>query len=298
MRDDRALGQRLCERSALLLVGARARQEAPPVVPASAIGAWHWCRLKAWHNTSLFNTGWLSLDSLSQEELEGLLYLWVSELWKRGRERIITGRLIHGDSLDEAIGEAVTGPRLAETLLRGGVETLIELIEKGVLDKGLIRPEEYEEQLRRYLGASDIVEYFRREDWPMIARRPRGEDFMVIGVPDDISYGRGGLRVVELKTSSKPWLVKKHSRGYLAAKTQLATYAWILVDKWPVEEAILVYKDVTGRTFLRERFAPEDLAEWFEAEILPSIVARLASEEPPEPSERPPCKTCEYGIEA
>jgi len=279
----------------LRLIGAKARREAPPVIPASAIGSWHWCSLKAWHNTSLFNTGWLSLDRLDSRELEGLLYLWVAELWKKGRERIITGRLIHGDSFEDTLGEAITGPKLAEILVRGGVDALIKLVESGVIGAGLIDPGEYEEQLERYRSASDLVEYFRREEWPMIARRPRGERYTVIGVPDDISYGGGGLRIVELKTSSKPWLVRRRSRGYLAAKTQLATYAWILVERWPVEEAVLVYKDVTGRTFLEERFAPEDLAEWFEKKILPEIVENLASTKPPAPPGKAPCKTCEYG---
>jgi hypothetical protein len=287
------MAKRVCEHRALVAIGSLARKKAPPVVPASSIGSWYWCRLKAWHSVSLFNTGWLSLEELGEEELAGLVVLWAAELWKKGRERIITGRIIHGESASDAISEALTGPQIAEILLREGGEAFEKLLENGVVSMGLIDPREYEEQLKKYNEAADIVEYFRREEWPMIGRRaPRG--YMVIGVPDSIEYSRGGLRVAELKTSSKPWLVRRHSRSYLAAKAQLAAYTWILVEKWPLEEAVLVFKDVAGRTFLVERFVPEDLAEWFEKNGL-AVADELASLEPPRPSDRAPCRSCEYG---
>ncbi|ABM80556.1 PD-(D/E)XK nuclease family protein [Hyperthermus butylicus] len=284
---------RACQHSGVLLVGRLAREAAPPVVPASAIGSWHWCKVKAWHATTLFNTGWLRLDNLTDEALDGLALLWAAELGKKANPRIIRGKLVHGEQLADVILEA-SEYRLARLLLEERGKALRRLHSDGLIPcLGLIDPESFEEQLARYRTASDIVEYFRREEWPLIARRPSHRSYVVIGVPDEIAWDDGGVKVVELKTTGKPWLVKARRQGYRAALAQLAAYAWMLVDRWPLETAELVFKDYAGNTVLREKHDPLELAELFEKEILP-IADELASQEPPGQPARPPCQSCEY----
>ena len=282
---------RVCLEAPLRRIGEAARRAGPPVVAASSIGSWHWCSLKAWHATTLFNAGWLRVEELSREELEGLAMLWAAELAKKGMPRVLHGRILHGDPVDPAeVGEAA---KLARLLAGEGGEALLKLSREGRLPSpGLIPPGLYEEQLRRYREAADLLEYMRRWDWPMIAREASG--FTVIGVPDRVEEAPGGYRVVELKTTSRPWAARRRLRSYQAAKAQLAAYAWILVERWPIEEAVLVFEDNTGRVVLRERFDPELLSKWFEEKMLP-VARALASREPPEPRGRPPCRSCEYG---
>ena len=139
------------------------------------------------------------------------------------------------------------------------------------------------------------MEYSRLEEWPLIARRGRG--FYVIGVPDRVEYSSngGGVRVVELKTTSRPQLFRRRNgRGYRAAVSQLAAYSWILVERWPLEEAVLVVEDTAGDRVMIERFDPEELAAMFEEKLLP-IAERLAATTPPRPWSRSPCRSCEYG---
>ncbi len=283
---------RVCLEESLRIIGSVAREYAPPVVPASALGSWFWCRLKAWHNTTLFNTGWLRKVRLGEAELDGLAVLWAAELAKKANPRIIVGKLIHGEPLGDVVREAGEFS-LAVRLARERGRLMGEIL-GGRLPLGLIDPDEYEEQLRRYSGASDIVEYFRREKWPLIARRAKG--FMVIGVPDRIEMASGGVRVVELKTTSRPRRQLARTISYRAALAQLAAYSWILVERWPVEEAVLVFRDHSGRLIARKVFDPDELAGYFEEKLLP-VAESLASREPPEPPEKPPCRSCEYNFE-
>ncbi|KSW10693.1 hypothetical protein CF15_07855 [Pyrodictium occultum] len=145
------------------------------------------------------------------------------------------------------------------------------------------------------MEAEDPVEYYWREEWPLMARRPRSRGYTVIGVPDALEWSPAGLRVVEVKTTSRPRAMLRRGRGYWAARAQLAAYAWILSERWPVEEAVLLVRDATGATALRERLDPWELASWFEEKILPGVADRLASQSPPPRPRRPPCRSCEYG---
>ncbi len=281
---------RLCEDDHLAAAGMAARRAGPPVVAASSIGSWVWCPLKAWHATTLFNAGWLG-GELEERVARGLGLLWAAELAKTSMYRIVHGRILHGEQVDP--GELVAAAEAARMLAREPVEALEKLrgrIVPGHL--GLIDPRAYERQLQRYREAWDLEEYHRLEDWPLVARSSRG--LTVIGIPDSIQRSRGGYRVVELKTTSKPWLARRRGRSYQAAKLQLAAYAWILVERWPVEEAVLVFEAQDGRLVLRERHDAVSLAEWFEENGLP-IAERLASPEPPGPHPRAPCGSCEYG---
>ncbi len=283
---------RVCGDESLLILGRLVRRLAPPVVAASTVGAWHWCRLKAWHVTTLFNAGWLDLSSLTPGLLRGLAILWAAEFAKNSLIRVIRGRIIHGEYVEpmEAVEAAEHARALASP--QGG-EELLRLIRSGVVaGPGLIDPEALRLQLRRYAEASDLVSYHRREEWPLIARE--ADSFLLIGVPDSIEETTGGIRVVEVKTTSRPQSMRQHLRGYRAAKTQLAAYTWILIERWPIEEAVLIVKASDGSTVMVERFDPEDLAAWFEEHGLPKA-RQLASPEPPEPQRKPPCRSCEYG---
>lgn len=285
-----------CLDAVLAAAGRAARLHGPPVVAASSIGAWSWCPLKAWHNTSLFNSGWLPFSLVEADDAVagGLAALWAAELAKKSMYRIIHGKILHGDTVEP--GEAVEAARLAEELARRGARGLRELLRRRMLPGlGLIDPEAFERQLARYREAEDIVEYSKLEEWPLIARRGRG--VYVIGVPDRVEYNRdgGGVRVVELKTTSRPRLFRRRSgRGYRAAVSQLAAYSWILVERWPLEEAVLLVEDAAGDRVMVERFDPEELAALFEEELLP-IAERLAAPTPPRPRSRSPCRSCEYG---
>ncbi|RUM47020.1 MAG: hypothetical protein DSY37_03790 [Hyperthermus sp.] len=287
------MNTRLCLANELAKIGLAARKVAPPVVTASSIGSWHWCPLKAWHTTSLFNAGWLEPRSLTAELLDGLALLWATELSKRYMYRIIHGHILHGDHIEP--GETITAAKLVAELAKSKGEALLTLLEKKVINSpGLIDREAFERQLQRYMTSDDIVEYSRREEWPMIARRTR-QGFYIIGVPDRVEWSSGGIRIVELKTTSKPWMMKKRGRSYWAAKTQLATYAWIMHEKWPLEEAILLVEDNAGRIVMREKHDPLELVEWFEENAM-EIAAELASTKPPLKPRKAPCKSCEYTI--
>jgi len=280
---------KLCEESPMKLVGVLARQRAPPVVPASALGTWHWCRLKAWHNTSLFNTGWLKGLKLDERVLDGLALLWAAEIAKKANPRIIMGKIVHGEPPAEVLREAKEY-KLAIQLSRDRGRLLSKLLGKE-LPYGLIEPEEYEKQAARYAATTDVVEYFRREEWPLILRN--AGNYVLIGVPDSIEMSRGGIRVVELKTTSRPRRVMGKGISYRAALAQLAAYAWILSERWPLEEAVLIFRDDTGKLILRKVFDPGELVEYYE-ERLHNIARDLASTEPPTPQAKPPCRSCEY----
>ena len=279
----------------LAKTGKAARQAGPPVVAASSIGSWEWCPLKAWHTVTLFNAGWLDPSLLEEWTWDGLASLWAAELAKKAMPRIIRGLIIHGEDVQPLeAGSALDAARLL-AVKRG--EALRRLHEAGVLPVlGLIDPKAYRLQLSRYHAAYDLVEYYRREEWPLVARRAHG-GYMVIGVPDSIEETTGGYRVVEVKTTSRPELMARgRGRGYRSALAQLAAYAWILSERWPVEEAILVVKDVEGRLVAVKKYDPLRLAEMFEKKLLP-IAAQLASGTPPPRRRWAPCRSCEYGAQ-
>jgi CRISPR/Cas system-associated exonuclease Cas4 (RecB family) len=282
-----------CSEPLLARVGALARRVGPPVVAASSIGSWEWCPLKAWHATTLFNAGWLEPGRLEDWAWDGLAVLWAAELAKKAMPRIIRGLIIHGEEVRPL--EAGYSLEAARLLARHQGRALRDLHARGVLPVlGLIEPRAYEVQLQRYRGASDLVEYFRREEWPLVARRsPRG--YMVIGVPDSIEETSGGYRIVEVKTTRRPDLMARgRGRGYRSALAQLAAYAWILLERWPIEEAVLVVRDPEGRQVAAKKLDPLSLADMFEEKLLP-IASRLAAETPPRRREWAPCKSCEYG---
>jgi hypothetical protein len=285
---------RVCIDQRLVAIGRVARKAAPPVVAASSIGTWYWCPLKAWHNTTLFNSGWLSIEQLKENELEGLALLWAAEFAKKSMIKIIHGRIMHGEKID--VREVVDSAYIAKGLVSRGKEFLYELIKSNTLQSlGLIDPTDFEKQLAKYRSAENLVEYSKREEWPLIARQaPQG--FYVIGVPDRVEWGSsgGGLRIVELKTTSKPHLVRQKRRSYRAALAQLAAYSWILSERWPVEEAVLVVLDNSGRVVLKEKHDPLTLSEWFEENVI-QIALSLASQQAPQDPSRVPCRSCEYG---
>ncbi len=288
-------GRRLvCLDPLLARVGALARRSGPPVVAASSIGSWEWCPLKAWHATSLFNAGWLDASRLEPWAWDGLAALWAAELAKKAMPRVIRGLIIHGE--DVAPGEAGAALAAARLLARRRGEALRELHRRGALAAlGLIEPRAFAEQLRRYSEAADLVEYFRREEWPLIAR-PR-DGYIVIGVPDRVEEAAGGYRVVEVKTTRRPELMARgRGRGYRSALAQLAAYSWILTSRWPVEEAMLVIRDVEGSRVAARRYDPLSLADMFEKKLA-AIADALAAAEPPQRRGWTPCRTCEYGGE-
>ena len=284
-----------CMEPVLVRVGRAARRAGPPVVAASSIGSWEWCPLKSWHTVTLFNAGWIDASSGDEWIWDGLAALWAAELAKKAMPRIIRGLIIHGEDVRPLeAGSALDAARLLAAE-RG--RALRRLHADGVLPVlGLIDPEAYREQLRRYHEAYDLVEYYRREEWPLVARRAP-EGYMVIGVPDSLEETMGGYRVVEVKTTSRPELMARgRGRGYRSALAQLATYAWILSERWPVEEAMLVIKDVEGRPVAVKKYDPLRLAEMFEKKLLP-VAAQLASGTPPPRRRWAPCRSCEYGAQ-
>lgn len=282
---------RVCTSEELAHVGRLARLRGPPVVAASSIGSWEWCPLKAWHATSLFNAGWLSPEALDPLAWDGLAALWAAELAKKAMPRVIRGILLHGEDFQPLEAEAAL--ETARLLAAGRGDALRRLHGAATLPLGLIEPRRYEEQLSRYRAAGDLVEYHRAEEWPLIARR--GAGYTVIGVPDAVEEAAGGYRVVEVKTTRRPEMMARgRGRGYRSALAQLAAYSWILSERWPLEEAVLVVKDAEGRRVAAKRFDPLNLADMFEERLAP-IAARLAAPEPPAPSRRPPCRSCEYG---
>ncbi len=285
---------RLCIDQRLIAIGRAARKAAPPVVAASSIGTWYWCPLKAWHNTTLFNSGWLSIEQLNENELEGLALLWAAEFAKKSMIKIIHGKIMHGEEID--VREVVDSARIAKNLANRGKEFFYELVKSNTLQSlGLIDPASFEKQLAKYRSTENLVEYSKKEEWPLIARQaPQG--FYVIGVPDRIEWQSigGGLKIVELKTTSKPHLVRQKRRSYKAALAQLATYSWILSERWPVEEAVLVVLDDSGRVILKEIYDPLTLSEWFEESIIRIALSLIDQRAPQNPS-RTPCKSCEYG---
>ncbi|MET1128554.1 MAG: PD-(D/E)XK nuclease family protein [Thermoproteota archaeon] len=283
----------MCFEDGLAAVGRVARLRAPPVVPASAVGGWAWCPLKAWHNTTLFNAGWLDVEALDEAALKGLVLLWVSEFAKGFDRRVLIGLAVHGEKVD--VKGAAEGYAAAVNLVRRGSSYLVEMLRSGVIrSPGLIDPTDFSQQLERYRAAEDIEEYFRKWAWPMIARRVR-RGYFIIGVPDRVEWTDGGLRVVEVKTVGDPSYVFKKMKAYWAAKYQLGAYAWILEERWPVEEAVLEFRDRRGGIVSRQKLDPGELVEWFETEVIVNVADRLASEEPPGAHESRICKGCEYG---
>ncbi len=279
----------ICTSRELAAIGRKAREKAPPVVAASTIGSWYWCPLKAWHSNTLFNTGWINPGELTEEETKGLATLWSIELAKRLHIDLIEGLLMHGEQVD--VENAVVSHEIAGKLLENPKLITNLLLEKTIPSPGLIDPQEYSSAEKALSQASDIVEYWHK--WKLIMKKNRG--YVLIGIPDKLKWIEGGIELVEFKTTGNPYYVRRRMRTYKAAKAQLAAYTWMLIDRWPIERVILVFKErTTGMLVLREKYDPGELAEWFRESLL-EIAEILSSTNPPSSSEKPPCSSCDYG---
>lgn len=258
---------------ALGAAARRARRRAGPViVAASAISTWFWCPRKAWLDNTLFNTGWLS-DREAQRHRDALASLWKAQLLRSRKPSVKLGRRIHGEYVGAELEE------YDECLL----------VEMGA--RGLIDPAEYEKQLEKLEKATDPVLYFREEEWPLF--RYVGEGFEILGVPDEVTRGRNGYVIVELKTTRSPERFL-NGPGYQGALHQLAAYYLTLSTRWPVEEAVLVVVDQRSRRTIREEHLNPEQLESLARESL-EIAKKLASIKPPEPlSDNRRCRSCEY----
>ncbi|GEM_PF-3888199 len=279
----------ICTDKELVAIGRRARELAPPVVAASTIGSWYWCPLKAWHSNTLFNTGWLNIEKLTEEEIKGLATLWSIELAKRLHIDLIEGLLMHGEKVD--VENAVASHEIAGKLLENPKLITNLLLDKTIPSPGLIDPQEYNSAKKALNEAIDIVEYWHK--WKLIMKK--NKNYVLIGIPDKLKWIEGGIELVEFKTTSNPYYVRKKMRTYKAAKAQLAAYTWMLVDKWPIERVVLVFKErTTGTLILREKYDPGELAEWFRENLL-EVAETLSSANPPDSNKKPPCSSCDYG---
>ncbi|AEM38948.1 hypothetical protein Pyrfu_1080 [Pyrolobus fumarii 1A] len=275
-----------CEWEPLVKLGEAARKarlrEGPVLVPASSISSWYWCGLKAWHNVTLFNAGWLSSEEV-QEHLDALAVLWYAEIMRSSRPEVVAGKLVHGE-VDVLALEGVL-----QRLTLSDVKTLVM---KGVL-RGLIDPDDYKRQVERLDAASDPVEYFKREEWPLF-RLPL-DCCEIIGVPDGIEWGKRGVVLLEVKSSSRP---ERYEGGAAlrSAKVQLASYYAILSSRWRVEKAILVVKGLDGSIYRRVEYHPEQLEAIWRTRGLPAA-RRLASFKAPSRRVKRLCGKCELGFE-
>ncbi len=246
------------------------RREGPVIVAASSIATWHWCPLKAWHDTTLFNTGWLT-PSQAARHADALASLWAAQLTRGRKPAVRRGRLIHGDHWGEEL----------ETLDPCSIPEL------GVL--GLIDPQRYREQVKRLREARDPVEYYQREEWPLYTYETR--DYVIAGVPDGVEHGEKGVIIYELKTTRNPHAFLQ-GKGLQAALHQLAAYTLAISTRWNVEKAILEVRDHRGRRAATLTYTPNQLEQY--QENAKRIAKTLASDTPPPKPRNPPCKTCEY----
>ena len=248
------------------------RRRGPVIVAASTIGTWYWCPRKAWLDDTLFNAGWLS-----EREVEALrdplASLWRVQLLRSRRPSVRRGRRIHGEYVGVELED------FDECLL----------VDMGA--RGLIDPARYEEQVERLERATDPVEYFRREEWPLF--RYAADGYEILGVPDDVRRGSEGVIVEELKTTSNP---KRFAEGpgLQAALHQLAAYYLALSQRWRVEELVLrVVDQRTRATVYLRRLKPRDIEPYAEEAL--EAARRIASTTPPRaPSDTSRCNTCEY----
>ncbi len=265
---------RICYDTRVSLLGRVARQATRKklgavIVAASTIGSWHWCPRKAWHDTTLFNSGWLPRRLHDTRLLEGLAGLWEAQLARSRKPSVRRGRRIHG----EYVGAELE------------IMDSCSIVESGVY--GLLDPESFEKQLVRYKRASDPVEYHRAEDFPLIARRLN--NVLLAGVPDGMKWGENGLIVYELKTTGNPERFFR-GPGLVAALHQLTAYTLILSERWGVEKAVLEVRWRDGRQVIS--YDAEKLIEKY-GESVESIARRLASGTPPE-GRSELCRSCEY----
>ena len=217
---------------------------------------------------------------MSEREIElhrdALASLWKAQLLRSRRPAVKTGRRLHGEYVGAELEDYDE----------------CTLVEMGA--KGLIDPVEYEEQLERLERATDPISYFRSEEWPLF--RYPAEGFEILGVPDDITRGRDGYIVVEMKTTRSP---KRFLRGpgYQGALHQLAAYYLAVGYRWRVEAALLIIVDQkTRRTIHQERIEEERLRK-LAGEAL-EVARRIASLNPPSrPEGRDRCRFCEYNAE-
>ena len=264
----------ICDDPRVIRVGVVAREATrrrlgAVIVSASSIGSWHWCPRKAWHDTTLFNSSWLPRRISDSGVLEGLAGLWAAQLARSRKPAVRRGRRIHGEYVGAEL-EALDP---------------CSIVESGVY--GLLEVESFEKQLERYERVRDPVEYYRVEEFPLIATRV--DHILLAGVPDGIMRGGEGLIVYELKTTSSPEKFLKGT-GLVAALHQLTTYTLILSERWRVEKAILDVRWRDGRRLL-EYNASELLREYRDSVL--EIAKRLASSTPPRGNNRL-CRGCEY----
>ncbi len=265
----------ICSDPRVAALGAAARRarrrRGPVIVAASAIGTWYWCPRKAWLDDTLFNTGWLSEREV-EELRDPLASLWRAQLLRSRRPSVRRGRRIHGEYVGVELED------FDECLL----------VEMGA--RGLIEPSRYEEQVARLERATDPVEYFRREEWLLF--RYVADGYEILGVPDDVRRGKGGVVVEELKTTRNPERFL-NGPGLQAALHQLAAYYLAVGSRWRVEELVLRVVDQRSRSTVRVlRYRPEDI-EPYAREAL-ETARRIASTQPPASAASGRCRGCEY----
>ena len=253
------------------VVARRARgREGPVIVAASSVASWHWCPLRAWHDVTLFNAGWLSRREAAVYA-EALAALWEAQLARGRRPAVRRGRLLHGDHWGEELE----------------VLDACSVVELGVY--GLIEPRAYREQVRRLEAARDPVEYFESQEWPLFVYRTA--EYELAGVPDGVKRGSSGVIVYELKTTRNPEGFVK-GKGLVAALHQLTAYVLAIGSRWRVEKAVLQVADQRGRLVKVYEYTPGDLGDI--AESVKRIARELAGGSPPGKPRGAPCKTCEY----
>jgi len=258
-------------------------------MPASCLGGYWWCGVRSWYELTLFNMDLLDRESMNEKLIKSWGVAMSFEFITGLKKEVIRGEIIHGETT--AISTLHARYKLAKALISRPFE-VFELLSRKKGPLGLLGIDSVFSQYEKFKNAENIVEYFDKEDWPLMVRtiNMKGLNLMVMGIPDSIKHYNKSIVVEELKTTSRARLYDRQIFRR-PALFQLEVYKWILADRYPSVKAVLKVRDS------RETKVFECTRSVYEIEKEIIMVSKsLLSEQLPREPTKWKCRKCTYRV--
>ena len=258
-------------------------------MPASCLGGYWWCGVRSWYELTLFNMDLLDREGMNEELIKSWGIAMSFGLLTELKKEVIRGRIVHGDTIVISTLHAMY--KTAKALIDRPFE-VFEGLRRKRAPLGLLGIDSVFSQYEKFKNAENIVEYFDKEDWPLMVRTIdlKGLNLMVMGVPDKIKHYNKSIIVKELKTTSR---ARSYDRQIFRrpALFQLEVYKWILADRCPSVKAVLKVRDS------RETKVFECTRSVYEIEKEIIMVSKsLLSEQLPREPVKWKCRKCTYRV--